>query len=189
MEHETPGGEVADVMHAATSAGDHAAGMPQIDPSSYPNQIIWLLIALVAIYFILSRVALPRIGAVLAERQGTITNDVAAAEELKLKAAEAEKAYDKALADARAESGRIAAETRAEIQGELDEAIARADAEIAEKSAGSEARINEIRAGAMQSVDEIARDTAEAIVAALGGNPDRAAIDAAVETRIKERAR
>ena len=63
--------------------GDAAAsGMPQLDFATYPNQIFWLLIALVAIYFLLSRVALPRIGAVLAERQGTITNDVAAAEEL-----------------------------------------------------------------------------------------------------------
>ena len=46
------------------------------------------MIALVATYLILSRVALPRIAAVLAERQGTITNDIATAEELKQKAEE-----------------------------------------------------------------------------------------------------
>ena len=56
------------------------------------------------IYFVLSRIALPRIAAVLAERQGTITNDIAAAEELKAKAVEAEEAYNKALADAKAEA-------------------------------------------------------------------------------------
>ena len=47
------------------------------------NQIFWLVVALVVIYFVLSRIALPRIAAVLAERQGTITNDIAAAEDLK----------------------------------------------------------------------------------------------------------
>ncbi|MFT5059946.1 MAG: F-type H+-transporting ATPase subunit b, partial [Polaromonas sp.] len=103
-----------------TEAAQAAApGMPQLDFSTFPNQIFWLAVTLVIIYLILSRVALPRIAAVLAERQGTITNDIAAAEELKLKAIEAEKAYDKALADARVEAGRIAGETRAEIKAGL----------------------------------------------------------------------
>ena len=72
--------------------------MPQLEPSFWGNQVVWLLITLVVIYFVLSRIALPRIAAVLAERQGTITNDIAAAEELKAKAVEAEEAYNKALA-------------------------------------------------------------------------------------------
>jgi F-type H+-transporting ATPase subunit b len=90
--------------------------MPQLDFSTFPNQIFWLVVTLVAIYFILSKVALPRIASVLAERQGTLTNDLAAAEDLKRQAVEAEEAYNKALADARAESQRIAEETRAGIQ-------------------------------------------------------------------------
>ena len=57
-----------------------------------------------------ARVALPRIAAILAERQGTITSDLAKAEELKAQAEEAEKAYEKALADARVEAGKIAEE-------------------------------------------------------------------------------
>ena len=48
-----------------------AVGMPQLDFSTWPNQIFWLLVTLAAIYFLLTRVALPRIGAVLAERSGT----------------------------------------------------------------------------------------------------------------------
>ena len=67
-----------------------AVGMPQLDVSTWPNQIFWLAVTLVAIYFVLTRIALPRIAAVLAERNGTIANDIAAAEELKLKAREAE---------------------------------------------------------------------------------------------------
>ena len=114
--------------------GGNAVGMPQLCVDWFPNQIFWLLVALVAIYFILTRIALPRIAAVLAERSGTITNDIAAAEELKLKAQEAEKAYEKALSDARAEANRIADETRAAIQADLDKELARADEEITEKT-------------------------------------------------------
>ncbi|MBY6057666.1 F0F1 ATP synthase subunit B' [Leisingera daeponensis] len=175
-----------DAAHgAADAAHGSAPGMPQLDFSTFGNQIFWLVVALVVIYLILSRVALPRIAAVLAERQGTITNDLAAAEDLKAKAVEAENAYNKALADARAEAQRIAAETRAEIQAGLDEAIAKADEQIAAKAAESEKAIAEIKAGALESVKAVAADTAEALVAALGGSADKDAIAAAVAERTK----
>jgi F-type H+-transporting ATPase subunit b len=180
--------ETTEAAHGAAEAAGHgaeAAGMPQLDFSTFPNQIFWLAVTLVVIYLILSRVALPRIGSVLAERKGTITNDLAAAEELKQKAVEAEAAYDKALADARAEAQRIVAETKAEIQKELDAATAKANAEIAARSAESERRIGEIRASAMQSVETVARDTAGEIVAALGLKADAKTIDAAVAARLK----
>lgn len=162
-----------------------AIGMPQLCFEWFPNQIFWLVVTLVAIYFVLSRIALPRIAAVLAERSGTITNDIAAAEEFKLKAAEAEKAYEKALADARAEAQAIAAEARAEVQKDVDAAIAKADAEIAARSAEAEAKIAEIRDSALANVETVAKDTAGEIVTALGGKADDSAVNAAVEARLK----
>ncbi|MEO9514642.1 MAG: F0F1 ATP synthase subunit B' [Paracoccaceae bacterium] len=162
-----------------------APGMPQLDFSTFGNQIFWLLVALVVIYFVLSRVALPRIAAILAERSGTITNDLAAAEDLKVKAIEAEQVYEKALADARAEAQNIAAATRAEIQADLDVAIAKADAEIAAKAAESESAIAEIRAGAVDAVKAVAKDTAGEIVSVLGGKADAKAVTAAVTARMK----
>ncbi|MEM9756763.1 MAG: F0F1 ATP synthase subunit B' [Pseudomonadota bacterium] len=162
-----------------------SAGMPQLDFSTFPNQIFWVLVTLVVIYLILTRVALPRLSSVLAERQGTLTNDLAAAEDLKRQAAEAEKAYETALATARAEAQEIAAQTRAEIQAELDEAIARADDEISAKAAESETRIAEVQAGARASVEQVARDTVGEIVAIVGGTADAGAIDAAVADRMR----
>jgi F-type H+-transporting ATPase subunit b len=168
-----------------SAAEASAPGMPQLDITTFGNQIFWLLLALVAIYFVLSRVALPRIADILANRQGTITNDIAAAEDLKFKAEAAEAAYDKALADARAEAQRIASETKAAIQADLDVAIADADAEIAAKVAESERAIAEIRAGAMEAVVEVAKDTAKEIVAVMGGKADGRSITAAVNARMK----
>jgi F-type H+-transporting ATPase subunit b len=175
-------------VEAAGEAAGHAAqsvGMPQLDFSTYPNQFFWLVIALVAVYLLLSRIALPRIAGIIADRQGTITGDIAAAEELKQRAQEAEVAYNQALADARVQAAEISAATRAEIQKELDAAIAEADAEIAERAARSEAAIAEIRAGAVAAVEEVARDTALALVAKLGGTEDADAVAAAVSARVK----
>lgn len=169
----------------AAGNGGEAVGMPQLDFSTFGNQIFWLVVTLVAIYFVLSRVALPRIAAVLAERQGTITNDLAAAEELKLQAVKAEEAYNQALAEARAEANRIVADAKVEIKADLDVAIAKADAQITAKSAESEKAIAEIRASAMDSIKVVAKDTAREIVAALGGKADAKAITSAVTTRLK----
>ena len=177
---------MADTTNAAGEVALGAPpGMPQLDIGTFDNQVFWLLITLVVIYFVLSRVALPRIAAILAERQGTITNDIAAAEDLKTKAQDAEAAYDKALADARAEAQRISAETKATIQADLNVAIAKADAEIAARTAESEKAIAEIRAGAMEAVAEVAKDTAKEIVAVMGSKADQSAINAAVSARMK----
>lgn len=162
-----------------------AIGMPQLCMDWMGNQIFWLAIALIVTYFVLARVALPRIAAILAERQGMITNDLAAAEDLKVKATEAEKAYEKALADARSDAQDIIARTKAEIKGDLDAAMAQADAEIAAKTAEGEKAIDEIREGALSNVNDVAKDTAKEIVAVMGGSADAKTVNAAVTARMK----
>ena len=162
-----------------------AIGMPQLCADWIPNQVFWLLVTLVVMFFILKTIALPRIGAVLAERKGTITNDLAAAEELRQKAVDAERAFNEALATARAEAAKIVAAARADIQKDLDAATAKADAEIAAKAAESEGKIAEIRAGALEAVEAVAKDTAKELVAAMGGSADARAVTAAVSARLK----
>ncbi len=170
---------------ACVNSLGNAIGMPQLCDAWFANQIFWLVVALVAIFLILTRVALPRIGAVLAERSGTISNDLAGAEDLNLQAKDAEAAYEKALADARTEAHRISGEAREAIRSDLDAAIAEADVRIAAKTADSEREIAEIRKGAAASVAEVARDVAAELILALGGKPDEATVAAAVDTRVK----
>ncbi|MFK5996505.1 MAG: F0F1 ATP synthase subunit B' [Rhodobacterales bacterium] len=161
-------------------------GMPQLDFATFPNQIFWLVVTLVVIYIIMTRVALPRIANVLADRHDTIERDLAKAEELKQMAVEAEEAYNKALADARLEASNIVNEAKAEIQKDLDKATARADAEISAKAAEGEVKIAEIRDNATKAIKLVATDTATAIVdAIMPAANDAKAIKASVTTRLK----
>ena len=160
-------------------------GMPQLDISTFPNQIFWLVVTLVVLYFVMSRVALPRVAAVLADRRGAITSDIATAEEFKLKAQAAEEAYHKALAEARAEAGRIIEATKAEMQSELDQQIAKADAEIAARTAESERRIREIRDSAMEMVSDVSKDATKDILELFGAKADARSVNAAVAARLK----
>lgn len=174
----------------ATTTTEHAAegasaGMPQLDFSTFPNQIFWLLVTLFVIYVVLSRVALPRIGSVIATRKGAITSDLKAADELKQKAVQAERSYNDALVRARADAAKIVAETKALIQKDLAKATAKADAVIGAKAAEAAKALEEIRAGAADAIATVANDTAQAVVEAMGGAADAKAVAAAVTARLK----
>jgi F-type H+-transporting ATPase subunit b len=179
---------VAGAAEAAHGAAGHAAsapGMPQLDFTTFGNQIFWLLVVLAVIYWVLSRIALPRIGGVISDRQRAITGDLMAAEEFKQKAKEAAAAYDNALAEARAEAQKIIAANKAEMQKELDVAIAHADAEIGARSAESEKRIGEIRASAIENANSVAREVTAALVENFGGTVDQNLVAEAVDQRLK----
>lgn len=163
-----------------------AVGMPQLDIAIYPNLIFWLLISIGVLYLIMTRVALPRIGTVLGERNDAIAGDIEQAAMLKRRAEEAEAAYTAALARARDESSKIAAETKAQINKELSALMSRAEAEIAAKSAESERRIREIQASAAASVEQVAREAGIAIVNAFLPGPGREpAVADAVANRLR----
>lgn len=176
---------MASLLAASSAAENGGAGLPQLDFATYPTQIFWLLVTLCVLYYLMSKIALPRIGSVLEERADAIADDLDAAEEFKRKAQDAEAAYEKALADARAKAQAIAAETRAEIQKQVDEAMAKADAEIAARTAEGEKRIAEIREGAMAAVQQVAEETSVAVVeAVLPDAADTDALRAAVAARL-----
>jgi len=173
-----------DAMASETSG--EAVGMPQLDFSTFPNQIFWLVVSLVVVYFIVSKVILPRIGGVLEERHSVISDYISQAADFKKQAEEAEADYEAALAQARAEAQAIALETKAEIQAELNKAVAKADAEIAAKTAESEKAIAAVRESAVENVREVAMATTAEIVAALMPSvSDDAAVKKAVTARMK----
>jgi F-type H+-transporting ATPase subunit b len=157
-----------------------APGMPQLDFSTFSNQIFWLVVTLFVIYLVLSRIS----GA-LVDRADTITHDLAEAEDLKQRAIEAEKAYEQALADARVEAQQINVAMRAEIQLQLDAQLAKADLEISARTAEAGAALAAIRDSAINSVKDIAKLTAKEIVSSMGGQADTKTITAAVTARMK----
>lgn len=170
----------------AIPAGGKYEGMPQLDTVFLPNLVFWLVVTMVAMYFLLSRIALPRISGIIEDRATAIANDLDQAAELKQQAIVAEETYNQALRDARAEANRIAGETKAEIQTELDAGLAKADAEIAAKASESEARIREIRDGALVAVETVAQSAAADIVAAVSPVKAKASdLNAAVSALIK----
>lgn len=173
-------------MASETATHESSAGMPQLDFTTFPNQVFWFSIGIVIVYILMSRIALPRIATVLAERQNVIQRDLDQAEDMRKKTQEAEESYNKALLNARAQAGEIVAKAKAEMQAQLDEAIAKADAKIAAKAVESEVAIKAIRDNAMSAVQEVAQSTTKDVIDAIAPSvANEAAIKSAVSNRMK----
>src|SRR5580658_9955145 len=95
--------------HTATPAG-HST-FPPFQSVNFPSQLVWLAVTFVLLYALMSRIALPRIASILADRDKRIADDIAAANRLKEQSDAAHAAYEKALADARTRAQTIANET------------------------------------------------------------------------------
>ena len=79
----------------------HAKGFPPFDASTFASQLLWLAITFVALYLLMSRIALPRIGSILETRHQRVEGDLAEAQRLKDQSDAAIAAHEKALAEAR----------------------------------------------------------------------------------------
>jgi F-type H+-transporting ATPase subunit b len=89
--------------------------MPQLDFSTFPSQIFWLIITFGLLYLILAKNFLPRIGSVLEQRRDTVDHDLMKAQQLREEAQQALEEYEEALVQARSDAQRLAQEVRDEI--------------------------------------------------------------------------
>jgi F-type H+-transporting ATPase subunit b len=159
-------------MAEPTAHTEHPAGhsaFPPFQAEHFPSQLLWLTVSFVLLYVLMSKIALPRIGAIIAERGKLIGDDLAAAERLKEQSNAAHATYEKSLADARSRAQSIANSTREKQASEAEAAQKRLEAQLHERLATAEQSITVTRTAAMGNVRGIAADTASAIVERLIG--------------------
>jgi F-type H+-transporting ATPase subunit b len=175
---DTHDGVAVDTAHAASTEaahGDGGGGLPQFEFQYWGGQIVWLLLLFAILYFLFSRVFVPRFRSVTETRAQTIADALSAARQVQAEAdakAEGVKAQiDKARSDAR----NLVVAARAKANDEMAKTQAAQDAELAAQVDRAEARIRGLRDKAMSSVRDIASDTAKAIVEKLTGKPVTAA--------------
>jgi F-type H+-transporting ATPase subunit b len=169
--------------HATTEAhgGEHESGVfPPFDPATFPSQLLWLAITFGALYLLMSRIALPRIGGILENRKSIIDADLAAADASRQKTDAAIAAYETALAQAKSKAQGIANQTRESIQADLAAKRSAVEADLTAKVSAAEARIASTKAEALTHVDEIAAETAQAVVTQLVGDVSSDSVRSAV---------
>jgi F-type H+-transporting ATPase subunit b len=178
-----------DDTHATTEAhggnGGHSDVFPPFDPASFGSQLLWLALSFAALYILMSKIALPRIGEILEVRRDRIEGDLAEAERLRQKTDQAIEAYETDLADAKQKAHTIAEESREAIRKDLDAKRADVETDLAKKMATAESRIQSTKTEALGHVEEIASDTAHAMVTNLLGRTAQKATKDAVAKVVK----
>jgi F-type H+-transporting ATPase subunit b len=174
-------------MTAHTAAeGGQKAPFPPFEKSTFASQLVSLLIAFVALYLIVSRIALPRVGKTIDDRQNAIEGDLAEAQKLKDASDSALKAYEAELAAARSRAQAISTETREKLNAASEAERKTLEQRLAVKLAEAEKTIASTREAAMSNVRGIAADAAAAIVQRLTGVlPDGKSVDSAVDASLK----
>jgi F-type H+-transporting ATPase subunit b len=166
--------------------GEHKAAFPPFNPQTFASQLFWLVVTFVLLYAIMAKVALPRVGGIIANRQKHIADDFAEAEQSKAQSDAAIVSYEKALADARARAQAIANETRERQAAQAAASHKRLEDELNIKLAEAEKMIAATKQEAMMNVRGIAADAAKAIVVRLIGiAPTDDAVEAAVADTLK----
>jgi len=182
---ESHGNAKGSTAHTEADGG-HKAPFPPFQKDTFASQLVSLLVAFVALYLIVSRIALPRVGSLLDERQNKIEGDLATAQKLKDGSDAALKAYESELASARSRAQAIGAETREKLNAASEAERKTLEERLSVKLAEAEKTIAATREAAMSNVRSIASDAAIAIVQRLTGvAPDRRAANKAVDATLK----
>jgi F-type H+-transporting ATPase subunit b len=158
---------VSSVEHIPAS--EHGRGFPPFDSHTFASQLFWLTLTFIALYLLMSRIALPRIGSILEARRQRVADDLAEAQRFKDASDAAIAAHEKALAEARGRAQALANETRAKATAAAEARRKEVDAKLHAHIAEAEKTIAGTRSAAMGNVRSIASEAAGAIVERLTG--------------------
>ncbi len=169
------------VSTASATAMAAEGGMPQLDYHLFAPQLVWLAIAFLALYLVMSKLAVPAISDTLAKRQGKIQGDLDAAEKANEETRALVASYEKRMADTREDARKLVRE-----RGESDStaAAARLSAlqdKLAVQIGEAEKRIAKQRDDVMAGLEGMAQDIGLDVYSKLAGQPaDPAALTAKI---------
>ncbi len=180
---------MAEPIHTSTEQvpkGEHDGRFPPFNSQTFASQLVWLAIAFILLYALMSKLALPRVRAIIETRQKHIGDDVAEAGRLKSESELAMTAYEKALADARANAQAIANQTRDRQAAEAEARRKTLENKLNEKLAQAEKSIAATKQAAMSNVRGITEDATRIIVERLiGTSPGEQSVSQAVAEVLK----
>ena len=151
------------------AAGGESQGLPQLDISTWPSQVFWLVVVFGIGYVFISRMVTPRIGSVLEERRDRLDDDLGRAREASAEASQVRADYEAALESARNEAAEFSRKAATEAQLAADQANAKAAKKMATKVANAETKLAAARAEAEDNLVAVATEAAMDTAKQLAG--------------------
>jgi F-type H+-transporting ATPase subunit b len=145
----------------------HTGSFPPFESSSFASQLLWLAICFGIFYYLMSKVALPRISGILEVRRDRIAKDLEEANRLKGESDAAIAAYEQELAEAKTRAHTIGHDAREKAKAEAEAERAKVEKKLGDQLAKAEDNIAKLKAEALAEVDGIAKDTATTLISQL----------------------
>lgn len=154
-------------LAAPATARAAGAGLPQLDISTWPSQLFWLVVLFAAGYIIMAKLVTPRIGAVLEERRAKLDDDLGKARAASEDAAQTRAEYEADLDAARSAAAETAKTAAAEAAKKAEASDAKIAKKLADKVAKAEAKLATARSDALANLNDVAAEAAMVAVAQL----------------------
>ena len=155
------------ITQGALAAGDNSGGLPQLDITTWPSQLFWLVVTFVIGYILISLLVTPSISSVLENRSAKISDNLETAKRAQDKAKDVYNSYEKSLREARSQSAIVAAKALEEAKVETANRDASINKKLAASALKAEARISKMREEALSSLEDLATEASHKIIAEL----------------------
>lgn len=160
--------------------------MPQLDISTFTPQIVWLIITFGVLYLLMAKLALPRIGSILEQRQNRIDDNLAMAQNLKRESEVDAESYETAIFEAREQARTSTQLAIKEMSEESQRRQSELNDRLVSEVKSAEERIAQARKKAMSNISEMAEDIVLDVAETLIGiTPNKDAIKNAVSAKLK----
>jgi len=171
-----------------TKAYGAEAGMPQLDPKFWIAQIFWLILVFSSLYFIVSKIFLPKITLTIENRKSKIVNDLNEAQKLKENAEVKLKEYNKIIENSKKDAQKIISDGRKKLNEDIEIKKKKFDAEIEKELQAVEKEIKELKKNSISDVAKIAESAStEIIKQIIGAEVNKSNVSAIVSDIINKK--
>ena len=143
--------------------GQGSTGLPQMDITTFPSQLFWLVITFAILYIFMWRVVIPKLSTTIEERKDKISNDINEAEKFNSEATGILEKYEEQMSSASQNASTIISESKSQMneyfenlklenEKKIGEMIKRSQDMIKSREKDS---INEVRNATLETVKEI----------------------------------
>jgi len=181
---EVPDAKQIETIEHNPASAQHV--FPPLDKQTFPSQLFWLALTFIALYLLMSRIALPRVASILEDRRKRVESELAEAQRFKGESDAAIAAREKSLMEARERAQTVANERRAKAAAAAEARRKEVDANLAARISEAQKSIAAARSAAIANIQSIAKETAGGIVERLTRvTPTKQDIDDAVTSVLK----
>ena len=151
----------------ASNSDNSAVGMPQLDLSTFPNQIFWLVVFCVVLFAIVKFFIIPRMEDIFANRRKIIDGNIAKAEEIRLRVSEIEKQIEEELQKAKSQCDEIMNTSGNNIKEQMASALEDSKIATTQLISEAESRLKELRDGSEAAIEKISEELASEIISKI----------------------